>query len=524
MADPVDTIADLKTRFESYIKPREQVNYIRRILAVQLGLCIGHGPAVRPISLINSEQDVDTSLEIRGLYREFVEAAQAHVAACRQLHETLDADRLDDEMRTENLPQHSSLLAQKVRLLKLQQKRECLVAVERSLQDLAQIPAADPTHLDAKHVFSGVTVQPSVPKGLLDSFVVDQYSAQPNRKAHMNLLQRKMLRTKLQLKDEEYLLHEARTRCQSKPETVSNGARAQALTATRNRLIAWIEAELNSLSNESQEALEAPIDNEEQELRGRQATVARRISQVQDRYTEYVVWRKRLVERSACSLQPPSSPPRGISSRSSPTSQLRIIDPVPNDYILTPSFNALLSVSRRQKMVLAQTSRLKAAISKQSNTAYQTLDLLAQESQLLPSFPVNTGLRGPSDGGDDMAPNSSSSSQLSAQVKPWVLAADSAKISTLETVAETIDGGQMALNKSLKIVKATEQLLGFGPETAHDGGSDVFVEDESSEAVGERARSTMKASHQVAPLKTRKGDPWSRLHGNLELIDRIDKA
>ncbi|PHH75907.1 hypothetical protein CDD82_4222 [Ophiocordyceps australis] len=526
MTDPIDTIACLKTGLESYIKPREQVNYIRRILAVQLGLCIGHGPAVQPISLLDSTQDVNTALEIRGLYREFVEAAQANVAACRHFHETLEAGRLDDELRLGILPQQSSLLIHSLGLLKLQQKLECLVAVKLSLQDLTQISTADPTYLDAKHVFAGVTAQPSVPNGLLHSFVAGQYSAQPTRKELMSLLQRKMLRAMLQLKDDESLLHEARTRCQSKPGVVNNCARVQALAATRNRLIAWIEAELNNLSNESQEAVEVPIENEEQELRGRQAAISRRISQVQDQYAEYVARRKRLLEKSACSLllQPSSSPTKGSSSHSSPVSQLEIINQVPNDHILTPTFNALLSVSRRQKTVLAQTSRLKAAISKQTNSACQALDLLAQESQLLPSFPVNTDLRRGSGGGDDVAPNNSGSSQLSAQVKSWVLAADAAKISSLETVAETIDGGQMALNKSLTIVKATEQLLGFGPETVDVGEPDASAGDESSEAVGERARSTMKPSHQVAPLKIRKGDPWSRLHGNLGLIDRIDKA
>ncbi len=45
-------------------------------------------------------------------------------------------------------------------------------------------------------------------------------------------------------------------------------------------------------------------------------------------------------------------------------------------------------------------------------------------------------------------------------MKSWVFAADSAKIATLESVAEKVEEGQLALEDSMKILGEVDRLLG----------------------------------------------------------------
>ncbi len=55
---------------------------------------------------------------------------------------------------------------------------------------------------------------------------------------------------------------------------------------------------------------------------------------------------------------------------------------------------------------------------------------------------------------------------ISGRMKDWAFAADSAKIATLEAVAEKVEEGQLALEGSMKVLDEIDQLLGI--VQAHD--------------------------------------------------------
>ncbi|PNY23607.1 Uncharacterized protein TCAP_06436 [Tolypocladium capitatum] len=524
MASPAETISKLQAGLEQYIKPREQVNYIRRILALQLGSYTGERPAVPPLSLAdNSTHHVNAGTEVKGVQKEYLEALHANIAAHRQFGEALQAGRPKDDPQSKPPSIGSELLEERLALLKLQQKRECLLAIQRSLDCLAEnLPFAQ-SLLDTDEIFQDATALPSVPGAVINSFVAKQSSAQPDLQVCVNQLEKVVLRAKLLLKQEERLLAEARARSKSKPDVVSNGAKLEALNTTRNELINWIETELSKASaDEPDENAQDTGHTRGPGSEADQATIVTQLRQIKDKYIRYVAARKTLLALATHNPQPSIPPP---TQQTSSTKHGNDDNPEPGNYLLKPYVEALLSISRHQKAAIAHKSHMKSVLSKHNKDTCQVLGHLAEESQLLPSYPMKDSLRRRSGIRDEISNKVSDRPDISACIKPWVFAADSAKIATLEAVAETIEGGQIALENSMKSLQDIDHLLGQGEDAVADETAAIEPSDKdvllSSE--GNKAAATRRHSEKKAGPSRQKGDPWSRLHGNLGLIGHGDE-
>lgn len=153
-------------------------------------------------------------------------------------------------------------------------------------------------------------------------------------------------------------------------------------------------------------------------------------------------------------------------------------------------------------------------LKKQISNSRQALDRVAEESQLLPSYLMKSTQQRGSGTARDMFQSSADPEGITSQIKPWVMAADSAKIATLEAVAETIEAGQLALENCMKSIEDIDRFL--GQETDQDN-SHVELSGPSDDA---RPRSGGSARRQLDKRGPRQQtvDPWSRLHGNLGLI------
>ncbi|POR31857.1 Uncharacterized protein TPAR_07931 [Tolypocladium paradoxum] len=523
MAAPTETVSKLQADLDQYIKPREQVNYIRRILALQLGSYTGERPAVPPLSLADSTRDVSPSTEVKGVQKEYLEALHANIAARRQFDEALQAGRPKDDLQSKPLSVGSELLEERLALLKLRQKRECLLAIQQSLHCLAEKPASAQNFLDTEEIFHGATALPSVPEAVINSFVAEQSTAQPDLQVRINQLGKTVLRAKLLLKQEERLLAEARARSKSKPDVVSNGAKLEALNTTRNELINWIETELSKASaDEPDGSAEDTRHTHGPRSEDDQATIATQLRQIQDKYARCLAARKDLLALATRNPQPSIPPP------AQPTSSAKHgydDDPEPGNYLLTPYVEALLSISRHQKAAITHKSHMNSVLSKQSKDTGQILVHLAEESQLLPSYPMKDSLRRRSAIRNEMTTKSSDRPNISTLTKPWVFAADSAKIATLEAVAETIEGGQIALENSMKSLQSIDHLLGQGEDAVVDETTAVEPPDEDVWMSSEenKAAAARKHSQKKAGPSRQKGDPWSQLHGNLGLIGHGDE-
>ncbi|PFH60504.1 hypothetical protein XA68_10853 [Ophiocordyceps unilateralis] len=468
MAAPEELVSTVQAGLEPYIKPREQVNYIRRILALHLAT-YGDGPAVPPLALNDCTCPGDVGQELKGAYREYVEALQANASARHKFDAELQAVGHDGDLRTEPPSHDSNLLDDHLAMLRLQQKRECLLAVQQSLKCLAEKAASKQGFLATQHVIGAAPALPEVPRSVVNDIAAEKSDAQPDLRSRVHHVEKALLRASLLLKQEKRLLAVSRTRFEENADSVDNGARRRALSATRGDLIAWIEAELSKASaQDSEERTDDSLGR--RPSANSQSTITAQLHKISQKYAAYVATRREVLELACTRWQPSISPPRQPTAASTHANDL--VDPAPVDHLLTPHVEALLSISKHQKNLIAHKSHSSSVLNKQAKAMCQTLDRLAEESQLLPSHPMKNPL--PQIGGtQNDSFGSSGHPQVSAHAVPWAVAADSAKISTLEAVAEAIEGGQVALEGSMRSLKDIDKLLGRSAEDKEHTDNDV---------------------------------------------------
>ncbi len=242
------------------------------------------------------------------------------------------------------------------------------------------------------------------------------------------------------------------------------------------------------------------------------------LADIKQKYAKYVAARKSLVQAVSQSPQPAMAPPAEVHDHSAPPSRHA---PRPTTYLLLPYLEGLLSVAHEQKGLITQKAHLNVALTKQLKDSCQTVDYLTHESQLLPTHPISGSVRRRAGIGDGLS--TAESYDVSSRLKDWVFAADSAKIATLEAVAEKIEEGQVALEGTMKVLGEIDQLVGtraqqagdLGPDTAEE---DIWLAQEQSRKDTKPARHVDRGGSQVA----KDSDIWSVLEGSLGLIRAED--
>ncbi|KAM7222338.1 hypothetical protein V8F06_002365 [Rhypophila decipiens] len=542
---------------DPYIRPREEVSHIRRILALHLDSCLKDGSAVGPLALVESSEQ-RTSLATRGLYKEYLEAlgrnvkAQEEYKACVQV-----IDQAQEEKHTATAPNEDPIRDHLATII-LQKKQERLQVVEQHISQLEQKPAASPEFLDPKEMFRYSRTLPEVPRDVVNSLVTLDDNARPSThlKDLIDQLEKHVLRTKLLLNREEQLLEEVKQRTisiTSDPRAISESAKFEALNATRVELINWIETELGKASGAGGEDQQQQYSQEGPKNGTTRLQMDQSLASIKEKYARYSDARKALLQ--LVSQQPrPSMKPQTSQDRLIQSQQQQHDSTLPTEtsaHLLSPYLSQLLLLSHTQKSLISQKSHLTSTISKQLKETWQHLDRLAQESQLIPAHPMPSvgggaarrkppplieqhQLSGISQGTD------TTTTTTTNKIKPWVYAADSAKIATLEAVAEKIDEGQMAIETSMRTIGEIETLLGVVNRQAAastsqqhvDSGNgdgnvtatadDIWLAAEGSGG-GKSARRSVGAAarrhnSEAPPKKSAEMDVWSLLDGNLGLL------
>ncbi|KYK55421.1 hypothetical protein DCS_07384 [Drechmeria coniospora] len=511
-ATPGEITSLFQTRLEQYIKPREQVNYVRRIVALHLASCTRDDTGLKPLSLAEHSDNADVYPDIKGVQKEYVEALRANTAARREFDEVLQAARVADESSSP-LASRPDLVQEQLSLLKLRKRLGCLLAIQRSLDRVAEKPASHPDFLVGLETSADFQDPPDVPRIVTNRFAIEQASSKLDLQKRLYQLEKAVLRARLFLGQKERLLADARSRSANKPAVVSLGAKIEALHATRSELVSWMEAELSKASTNDT----SPIDYAEekrQEATTDETTIKLKTREVQQRYSQYVDARNQLLEvatreHSQASLPPPT--------RQTPSPKRTDGGPEPVEYLLTPYLEVLLSVSRQQKAIISQKSHVNAIMGKECKSACQVLSHLAEESQLLPSHPMEDCSKRRSGIRTEMESGSNDGSNISSLVQRWVYAADSAKMATLETVAETIETGQIALENCMNSLQGIDRLLGQDEDAKLDEGDAGSSLEKDGRRGGEETsfRGANKDKEKGRAPMQRPGDPWSRLRGEI---------
>ncbi|KAL4729888.1 hypothetical protein ACLX1H_001917 [Fusarium chlamydosporum] len=470
MANSQETIETFQKTLGPFIKPREQVNYIRRVLALHLGSCSHDGPVKQPVSLADARHDVTPDPSSKGFYREYIEALKANVGAHRKYEDTAQSN-FPSSSPSQNSSSSNELLEERLSLLKLQAKQNRLSAVQGHLDALMQKPAAAPEYLDPEDVFHDAASLPKVPKEVVNSLVAQQSVKKTDLTEQVAQLEKTVLRAKLLLKREEQLLRETRANAQSIPDVISNGIRLHALNTTRNELINWIETELGKASGE-EEGEESGSKSHAQSIAD-QAKINEQLGTIKDKYAKYLASRRSLLSSVGEKFDSSATP---VLAPSAAGQQPEEAEPASSTYLLTPYIDTLLKLSKNQRAMISQKAHINTTLGKEIKDNCQSLGHLEEESQLLPSHSTAPESRRRSVLGEFLT--SGERSGLTGKVQPWVLAADSAKIATLENVAEQVEGGQLALENSMHTLQQIDHLLGQAEENKEEDAQADTAEDD----------------------------------------------
>lgn len=495
---------------EPYVRPREEAEHIRRILALHLRSCYENGPQTSPLALADSDCTIKSTSEARGLQREYLKALHANVKAQREYEAASQQARADRPTGANSLSD-TSRLEEHIANIKLRKKQERLQTLEKYLDVLSQKPAASPEFLQPEDIFRDARRLPEVPKTIVSSFTVDKSSTKFDLKALVDRLEKAVLRSKLLLKREEQLLEQVKSRSTASPGKISDGAKLSALNATRNELISWMETELGNAS-----AAEDLYPHEGDGGRGEDKMgkehIGEQLATIEQKYAQYVVARKTLVQTIG-QIPGPSIKPLAMTKD---VAQLQKPTPELYDHLLTPYVENLLAVAKEQKDSITQKSHLGSALAKQREDAGRALDRLAEESQLLPDHHVRAGRR-EGFGGQARKP----ALEITKRVQPWVSAADAAKLATLEIVAEKTEDGQVALERSTKHLAEIDQLLGRNQrgESIEDDSTvdDIWLAETQTPRKAPKSHVRGKSGAVKEPK-----DVWSTLDGSLGLINAED--
>ena len=582
MVSTAEFIHQIQSSLEPYIKTREEAAFIRRILALNLDSALPDTTVTPPLALVSPPAKPALQAELRGRQRQYLEALSANFKA-RQDFESIKTT-LSSFQPPQSSPSSSStpsaLLAHQITTAKLSQKIERLNIIEKHLDELAALPAASPSFLTPNAVENDAeTSLPPVPKSVISG--VGLASAQrdvvrSDLNGLLNDLEKSVLRAKLVLKKEEEALADAKATSPAlngSPPTESS-VKLQALTTTRNELISWIENELSKAGDDMEEEEGSFMDGQEKPPPptrtpgGRlhkgvakaeeQRKMAIKIHGIREKYAQYTESRKALVQMldKSTSAPPTTSAPgkpkdgsnssilktRPHISSSATAPKPKPPGSAPQAHILTPYLSALLYLSQEQKSLIQHKSHINVQLSHAARDSASALDHIAEESQLLPRFPLPKKLQrlGRLDGPNSFAPTSPGAEVL-GKVKGWRYAADEAKISMLEHVAEKVEEGQLALESANTALDEADDLLGItrsgeGEEGGQEGEGDG--EGESSIWLGQQASAAGKTSKRgfaahrrmggggkstslaggkprIPKAKQQQRDVWARLDGDL---------
>lgn len=489
-----ETLEAVQKVLQPYIMPREEFAHIRRILTLHLSSGLKDGsPLTEPLSLTKSSELPSYPPEIRGPYKEYLEALSANIKA-RAEYQALSQKRSHPEVsileKEYNQPDYFlSHLAS----LKIQKKHEKLLVVEKNLDLLRQKPAASPDFLNHQRIFTNCRPLSEVPTEVVNSLALEQTSEDITASNSAQLkdlsdsLEHRTFQTNLSLKQEEILLENAKLLLSLtvQPEDISPEAKLQALNATRTELINWIETELGKASANSgkdrggegggetagQDDYHQGNNKQDRALADKTELLNHQLASIKSKYAKYLAERKALLELVTTQLHsmpsspskfpaittssfPPSSASAGAAATSSPeqpsTSTQAATEALSNqtppiiDHLLTPTLTSLLALSHEHKGLIVHKAHIVNLLTKQARENAQVLDHLAEESQLLPAYHHGHGhAMSAAAAAAAVGRTKDSDSEMSSQhlVKPWVSAADSAKISTFEVVAGKIEEG-----------------------------------------------------------------------------------
>ncbi|KAI6093777.1 hypothetical protein F4821DRAFT_5033 [Hypoxylon rubiginosum] len=504
------------------LRPREDVIAVRRHLTHDLAQSLGVNQLSSPLSLIDLDTTVAPSDALQGTYREYVEAVQRNIeirTEFARLQEEHDAAAASIPTSPEEDLQ-TRLLELQLEVNALEQEHERLNVVDKYLEELDRQPAALPDFLDHEIMFKNCYPIPELPQELMASFTEDRDAPNQEIQELLSRLQKAVLRNKLLAQREKQNFEKLKAKNPIDPGSLSAQAQLNALNAVKDSLINWIETMLTKAGGDEDESILESPSKPRQAGQGKFDREAQ-MSEIQKEYENHINLRKEIIASIGQLKQVKVESPQSQGREQQPATEApspRGPKPDSEAFLLTPYLEKLQAIAREQKGLIQEKSHINTALAKQQQDLNVTLSHLVEESHLLHKYPTKKPDSSQLSFGE--ATKGARRTNVTSQIEPWISAADSAQIATLEAVFDRVEEGQVAAEDAMQALDQARKLLNKEkaeteetPEGQDASEQDMWVGEEDNGGARVRKNREKKVEKQ-------KGESiYAKLDGNLGLIN-----
>ncbi|KAI0164807.1 hypothetical protein GGR57DRAFT_212811 [Xylariaceae sp. FL1272] len=446
----------------------------------------------KPAALIDSEAAVKHLNLPKEQHSQFVEAVRENLSLQKQLAQ-LRADHnavlsIKPE-NTDRMETERALLNLQLQVNELEKEYSRLSAINSYYTELSRMPAASPDFLDPAVMFKDFSSLPKLPKDLVEGFTKDLEAPEQEIQDLVSRIRKATLREKLALQRDEKRLAELKAKDPIDPSRLPLEVQVEALQDVKNSLVNWIETMLSKAGEGDQE--ETPQSPVKGGIAEDDVDYNAHLADIQKLYSRHLEFRRR-IEINLAQIKELSKPSQPKAEKGSlKREEVSQHQPEPQTYLLAPYLENLAALAIEQRSLTQERAHINSTITRQKQATRNKLRHVAQTSELLSKYTSPDADQ--SDSQDfTKGPN------VASQIRPWLYAADSVKIATLESVAEAVDAGQMAIDDAMQALDQTSRLQNKAPLNPLSG---------------------ERASASDARKDSGKKSIWSSLDGNLGLIN-----
>ncbi|RKF61214.1 hypothetical protein OnM2_044050 [Erysiphe neolycopersici] len=463
------TLSWLQSSLEPFIKPRKTVLEVRKILRLYL---ISHienqdqqlinRPLLLPDNSIGVKELIDG---VKGLQREYLRCLDLNIKVKNEYFKLSSEHRSKSTSDAAETTVSSSFINDNsissidsfADLIKKKKRQSRLSIIQFFMEKLEKKPAAADDFFDPKVVLREVATIPHVPSEVIQPLKTDKDSSHNRISTLISHLEKAVFLARKRLEEEQKLL--SNKKYEQIASTLCQNSRLFALQVTRNELIKWIEAELPKTD-------EMPVDVSEAasgtHFQGHVLpNVRKSLESLTKLYFDYIEARKLLLAYSLNDFE---------SNVSDCADQKDIIlseeQPKAANFtsMIFPYFSELSSLSNQQRVFIQQKLHLATNLTKQLEEANQGFERQAQESHLLPIYPISL----PDLHRRQCDSSTSFADTVSSQGRPdlyrhgiiWAHAAQSAGRATMDVVLRNSEMGNLSLSEVQKNLGKLDHLIG----------------------------------------------------------------
>jgi hypothetical protein len=499
---------------ENYKQPLEESWMSQKVLTQQLEESIGQKSVRNPLSLVDIDLKVEDGNERQGSQKKYLDAVKSNLQARKEFIKTQQDSEdymaaLEPRKETE-----TTILDLHLEVTSLQQRYDRLAIINKYLDRLEQQPAAALDFLDPTVMYKDCRPLPEVPREMVEGFAYDSNANTAEIEDLLERLQRRALRSKFSYRRDKQRFERARAERPVDLNAVPPQVKLEALGAVKNTLINWIETQLSHAGDDDDDNGADATDDTSRRTSKANASVdfESQLVGIQKEYQRHVQLRREVLGLLAQIHQNTHVKPDEDSKAIRATKEEDVSQESPDAqaYLITPYLERLQTLSNAQRGLIQVKLHINASLSKQQQETRTDIDQLARESELLRRYPSRH--EADSEPRDEFDRTSHKSSAVLDRIQPWLHAADSAKIATLETVAEKVEEGMISIEESRKTLEDLYRTFNVVPG---EEDKDLWLAEADEQSI---LRSPSRRKKEEAKqLKT----VWSALDGNLGSINEL---